>query len=144
MRVYGYSQDVGTPERCRTVTGVVAYDHPETGDVYMLVIHQAILVPNMTVNLISHMQVRNNGVRLNDEPKHMVQRLMDLHHAINIDGSEETEALRIPLMINGVISYFPTRKPTRREWLDMEPGKRHRHRLTRKRTRQPTQRRARQ
>ena len=97
VRVYGYSKDVGTPERCKVVTGVVAYDHPETGDVYMLVIHQAILIPNMTANLISTMQIRDNDVRLNEEPKYLVQEPTDLHHAIDIDGSEETEALRIPL-----------------------------------------------
>ena len=48
VRVFGYSKDVGQPDRCKTVSGVVAYDHPETGQTFMLVIHQAILIPNMT------------------------------------------------------------------------------------------------
>ena len=38
-----------------TVSAVVAYDNPETGVLYMLVIHQAILIPRMKVNLTSPM-----------------------------------------------------------------------------------------
>ena len=124
VRVFGYNKDVGTPERCKMVTGVVAYDHPENGEVYMLVLHQAILIPNMTANLISHMQIRDNDVHLNDEPKYLVQEPTDLHHAIDIDGTDETEALRIPLAIKGVISYFPVWKPTLREWQESELSKR--------------------
>jgi len=36
----------------KTVPGVLGYVDTGTGDKYMLVIHQAILVPKMTVNLL--------------------------------------------------------------------------------------------
>jgi hypothetical protein len=39
VRVFGYDDDVGPASNCKTVSAVVAYDHPETGEVYMIVIH---------------------------------------------------------------------------------------------------------
>jgi len=37
----------------KTVTGVLGYVDSGTGDKSMLVVHQAILAPKMTVNLLS-------------------------------------------------------------------------------------------
>ncbi len=70
VRVFGF--DGTKSANARTVTGVVGYNDPGTGEQYMLVIHQAILVPKMTANLLGLMQVRDNGVQVNDEPKSMV------------------------------------------------------------------------
>jgi len=36
----------------------------------------------MTVNLLGLLQLRNNGLKVNDEPKHMVLNPMDDHHCI--------------------------------------------------------------
>ena len=55
--------------KAKTVSAVVAYDHPETGDIYMLVIHQA---PKLKSNLVCSMQLRDFDIRLNDKPKYMV------------------------------------------------------------------------
>ena len=117
VRVFGYDEDAEHAKECRTVSAAVAYDHPATGDVYMLLLHQAISVPNMNSNLLSPMQMRDNDVRVNDEPKSLVLNPTDDHHAILVppnDGQEEY--LRIPLALHGVTSYFPTRKPTRQEY----------------------------
>ena len=72
----------------------------------------------MTVNLLSPMQLRDNDLRVNDEPKYMVPNPTDSHHAINIPliGDNEDDSLLIPLSLKGVTSYFPTRKPTRHEY----------------------------
>ena len=104
-------------EGCRTVSAVVAYDHPETGEVFMLILHQAILIPHMKTNLLSPMQLRDHGLRVNDEPKYMVVDPTEDHHAIvgpTLEGSDEV--FRIPLRLDGVISYFNTRKPSKTEW----------------------------
>ena len=95
----------------------------------MLIIHQAILVPGMTANLLSTMQLRDNNLRVNDEPKHMALTPTEDHHAIvipayNLDG-EQHEELRIPLAFKGVTSYFPTRKPTRQEYEKSELDRRY-------------------
>ena len=116
VQVHGYVESVGRKPRCRTIGAVVAYDHPGTGDTYMLVINQAILVPAMTCNLLSSMQLRDNDLKVNEEPKSMVERPTEDHHMVLIPESATTVGLRIPLSLHGVTSYFPTRKPTRREW----------------------------
>jgi len=100
----------------KTVTGVLGYVDPGTGDRFMLVVHQAILVPKMTANLLGVMQLRDNGILINDEPKHMALNPSDDHHCITISGSQDRDQLRIPLLIKGVTSYFPTWKPTMEEF----------------------------
>ena len=47
VKVNGYDEGVGEIEACRTVSAVIAYDHPEKGDTYMLALYQAILIPQM-------------------------------------------------------------------------------------------------
>ena len=122
VSVSGYREDVGEANNCRIVSAVVAYDDPSTGAAWMLVFHQAILVPGLKANLLCPNQMRENDLRVNDEPKYTVLNPTDDHHAIVVpsdDGSEE--ALRIPLSMIGVTSYFPTRKPTEEEWEDASP-----------------------
>jgi len=86
----------------------------------MLVIHQAVLIPSMKTNLLSPMQLRDNSLRVNDEPKFMALNPTEDMNAITINTTKDDEdegiKLRIPLSIKGVIGYFPSRKPTRQEW----------------------------
>ena len=69
VHVQGYNEAVGEKSNCRIISAVVAYDHPATREVYMLVIHQAILISDMPNNLVCPMQLRDNGLSVNDEPK---------------------------------------------------------------------------
>jgi hypothetical protein len=57
VRVHGYNDKVAEAKNCKTVSGTITYDHPETGDIYMLVIHQVILIPSMKANLLCPMQL---------------------------------------------------------------------------------------
>ena len=118
VRVQGYNGDVGERSNCRIVSAVVAYDHPASGDVYMLVIHQAILIPSMSHNLLCPMQLRDHGLTMNDEPKYMALNPTEEHHAITFRGHNTPGSgpLRIPLELHGVTSYFPSRKPTKEEY----------------------------
>ena len=85
IQVPGYDEGVGEMEACRTVSSVIAYDHLESGDTYMLVLHQAILIPQMKNNLLCPLQVKDNDVRFNDKPNFMVPTPTDNHHAIVIN-----------------------------------------------------------
>ena len=116
--VHGYTEEVAHSSNCRIISAVIAYDHPETGDVYMLVIHQAILIPEMENNLLCPMQLHDHGLAVNDKPKYMALNPTEGHHAITICGAVvgDEEALQIPLELHGVTSYFPTRKPTKEEY----------------------------
>ena len=117
VQVHGYDEGVGEIEACWTVSTVIAYDHPESGDTYMLVLHQAILIPQMENNLLCPLQIRDNDVRVNDEPKFMALTPTDNNHTIVINGiDQDQQPINIPLTIRGVISYLPSHKPTREEY----------------------------
>ena len=122
VQVHGYDEGVGEIEACRTVSAVTAYDHPESEDTYMLVLHQTILIPQMENNLLRPLQIRDNDVRVNDELKFMALTPTENHHAIVINGiDQDQQPINIPLSIRGVISYFPSRKPTREEYEVSDP-----------------------
>ena len=125
--VHDYQQPVqvqaydGTPTKkiCTTVGAAVAYDHPETGKTYMLMLNQAINVPGMSTVLLSTMQMRAHDLRVNDEPKFMALNPTEEHNSITVPHNEDIEGgepLRIPLSLKGVFTYFPVRKPTRQEY----------------------------
>ena len=116
VRVFGYDgrQDNSTVNK--TVTGVLGYTSPKDGNSYMLVIHQAILVPHLKSNLLGTMQMRDNGIWVNNEPKHLTPNPTDEHHCIYCPATADTVELRIPLWIKGVVSCFPTYKPTTYEY----------------------------
>ena len=95
---------------------MVAYDHPETGDTFMLAFNQAILIDKLPTNLVSHMQLHDVGIHVNDELKSMALKPTDDHNAIVIPEDDDGITLRIPLRIQGVITYFHTCKPTKDEF----------------------------
>ena len=104
VSVTGWNASDGATE-CRTVSGVVAYDHPVTGQAYMLVFHQAIYLESMDNHLICPMQCRVNGVEINDTPKIFVKHPTERSHAIVVkDPVAPDNKLVIPLQLDGVMS----------------------------------------
>jgi hypothetical protein len=112
VNVVGYDDSQGVREGCRTVTGAVAYDDPMSGEVIIIVIHQAIHIPTMSHNLLCPMQMRMNDVRVNEVPKFLTSNPTDETHAIVLGGNGDSEEYIIPLSLHGVTSYFPSRIPT--------------------------------
>ena len=116
VKVTGYDPSDGT-KTCSTIAGVVAYDHPQTGKTYHLVFNQAIHAPHLDHHLLCPMQCRLNDVKIDETPKFLVNDPDEFTHAIAVgDPSDEEDPLIIPLLINGVTSYFPVRVPTVSEW----------------------------
>jgi len=70
VTAYGY--DGGKGKMLDMVDAVVSYRDPPTGDIYMLIINQALLVPGLLHPLLCNNQLRMNDIRVNDEPKHLV------------------------------------------------------------------------
>ena len=60
--VHRYTGEILPDENCRIVSAVVAYDHPETGHTFMLVLNQAILIDKLPTNLVSPMQLHDVGI----------------------------------------------------------------------------------
>ena len=117
VRVLGYDLCSSQNNDCRTVTAVIAYDHPETGETFMLVINQAILILCMKANLLGMMQLCDNDLRVNDKLKCMALTPMDDTHVVIVPPPvKDDDPLHIPLSLKGVTLYFPTRKPTKREY----------------------------
>ena len=120
VSVTGWDASAGATE-CRTVSGVVAYDHPVTGQAYMLVFHQAIYLESMDNHLICPMQCRVNGVEINDTPKIFVKNPTERSHAIVVDDPlAPDDSLVVPLQLEGVISVFSIRVPSRHKYENSE------------------------
>ena len=92
---------------------MVAYDHPETGDTFLLVFNQAILIDKLPTKIVSPMQLCDVGIQVNDGPKSIASKTTNEHNTIVIHDDDDGIALRIPLRIQGVITYFCTHKPTK-------------------------------
>ena len=68
VNVTGYDKALGS-KTFRTVTGAVLYDHPDTGVAYILIIAQAVSMPDLEHHLLCPMQCRVNDVVVNDCPR---------------------------------------------------------------------------
>ena len=72
------------------------------------------------------MQMRDNGVEVNDTPKHLAVEPTNRHHSMYVPATatenEEHKELLIPLRFKGVTHYFPARKPTVQEFESTDPA----------------------
>ena len=99
--VLGFSTALGSIE-LPIVSGAIAYDHPTTGKVYILVFHQAIYCRQMDNHMICPMQCRVNGVVINDTPKMCAPNPDDSTHSIKVaDPLDQDATLHIPLIKGG-------------------------------------------
>ena len=53
---------------CPIVSGAIAYDHPISKQVYMLLHHQKVHCPRLSNHLMYLMQSHTEGVRINEHP----------------------------------------------------------------------------
>ena len=112
VSVTGWDASAGATE-CRTVYGVVAYDHQVTGQAYMLVFLHAIYLESMDNHLICPMQCRVSGVEINYTPNIFVKNPTERSHAIVVDDPLAPDnSLVIPLQLEGVTSVFLIRVPS--------------------------------
>ena len=94
-------------------TVATAYDCPNTGKVYVLVINEALYFgERMNHSLLCPNQLRANGVRVDDCPKQFDENSL---HSIYVPEHD----LTIPLELRGVISGITTRLPTEAELEDL-------------------------
>ena len=85
-----------------------------TGEVFIIEVHQAILIYHLHDNILCPMQMRMYDVKLNEIPKYLTENPTDQIHSIVMH--EKVETLLIPLHLHGVTSYFTSRKPTMEEY----------------------------
>jgi hypothetical protein len=87
----------GETQSLRIVSAAMGYTIPESGQTVLLIAHQSIFRPSLHHNLISTMQMRLHDVTVNKTPTFQ---------------SLNPTKLIIPLELHGVVSCFPTFKPT--------------------------------
>ena len=110
VKVTPFLKSLGSLTRVPIVSAAVAYDDPKSGEVIILIFHQALHMPELDHCLLCPMQLRLNDVVLNERPKFLTQRPTEEDHAMIIDD------LIIPLELVGVTSTFPGRMPTQKEY----------------------------
>jgi hypothetical protein len=115
VTVSGYDPNAET-NSLRTVSSALGYVIPETGNNVSLIVQQAISLPTLDHNLLSTMQMRLNDVVVNETPKFQSLEPTSLLHTISVRGDDVDDVLVIPLHLFGVVSCFPTFKPSQEEF----------------------------
>jgi hypothetical protein len=114
VNVTGYNQAQGSTT-FKVVSAALAYDSPADGRTVILVVHQAVHIPELTVNLLCSMQMQVNDVIVNDVPRFLLKQQSATDHALVVT-SVDHDSMILLLQLSGVTSYLPTRKPTPAEY----------------------------
>ena len=87
---------------CRTVTGVLAYDHPHNGKPYLLVISQAIHLDHLEHHLMCPTQCKTNEIKINEIPKYQSKAPDKSTHSLQMGDpyDEEGGMLTIPFQLS--------------------------------------------
>jgi hypothetical protein len=101
------------PEYCISSNGLSI---PESGQTVLLIAHQSIFSPYLSHNLLSTMQIRLHDVIVNETPNFQSLSPKKKSHSISVRGDNVEDVLLIPLDLHGVVSCFPTFKPTQLEF----------------------------
>ncbi len=97
----------------QTVSGVVAYDEPQTKRMLHLIINQAIHILHLDHHLSCPMQCRVNDVTINNLPKFLVANPSDQMHAVTInDPNNPLQLVILPLTLRGVTLLLNVRTVT--------------------------------
>jgi hypothetical protein len=108
--VYPYDKSY-EPQVVKIVDAITAYDDAASVETYILVLNQALHMPNQEPSLFCPNQLRHNGLIVNECPTQWADPTMEHPHSIIFPN----EDVIIPLEMNGIMSGFSTRKPTELE-----------------------------
>ena len=108
VSVSGWSKGMGSQNDVPIVDAMLLYECPNTNRKYLLMIYNALYQPDNDDNLLTPFLVREAGVTLSEIPKIHQNEPSIEDHCLYFDE----EKLRIHLQLTGIVSYFPTRKPT--------------------------------
>ena len=113
----GYDRSLGAQYFC-TVSAVLGYIEPNSGQTYHLVIHQAIKIPHLDHSLLCTMQCQMKGVEINETPRFLEKNKTPNSQAIVIDDPDpkSNSTVTLPLSLSGVKSYLPVHQPSLEDW----------------------------
>ena len=108
VNVSGFSKSLGKPLMVPVVNAAIIYDCEITGNSYVMVICNALYVKDMEVNLIPPIMMRLAGIQIDECPKFLAEQPSIENHSAYFPEAD----VRIPFLLEGIISYIPTRIPT--------------------------------
>ena len=114
--VNAFSDEVQGMSEVPIVDAAVAYDCPTTGKTYLLIVRNTLHIPSMVHNLVPPFILQEVGIAVNNTPRIHVKEVTLETHSI----MDRESGLRIPLQLDGIFSYFPTRALNKDEMED--PG----------------------
>ncbi len=106
-----FSKEAGGMSEVPIIDAVCAYDCPKSGQTYLLLLRNGLHMPSNDHNLIPPFLMREAGLAVNDKPKIHCENPSVEDHSIYCGDHD----LRIPLQLEGIFSYFPTRALTLNE-----------------------------
>ncbi len=116
VSIVGYDESLGS-KTYQTVSGVVAYDDPQTERTLHLIINQAIHIPHLNHHLLCPMLCRVNDVIVNNLPKFLAADPTDQTHALTLtDPNNPLQLVILPLTLRGVTSVLNERSTTINEF----------------------------
>jgi hypothetical protein len=123
VSVVGYDESFGS-KTYQTMSGVVAYDDPQTRRTLHLIINQAIHIPHLDHHFLCPMQCCVNDVIVNDLPKFLATDPTDQTHALTLTNpNNPLQPVILPLILRGVTSLLNVRSMTIDEFNSHEESK---------------------
>ena len=114
VNVSPFTKSLGTISKVEVVDCAVAHDCPFSGETRVIIMYNALHIPEMEHNLVPPFVVRRQGNLLSDVPKiHVSDPSVDDHSLLFKDSN-----VRIPLQLTGTTSYFDSRAATRNEVIE--------------------------
>lgn len=111
--VQAYNPDIPSQE-IPIVEAVTLYERVSDGKRFLMVAEHVLSVPSMDHSLIPPFMLREAGVEVDTTPKSQALSPTVETHSLHWP----TAQLRVPLLLHGIFSYFPCRRPTREELSD--------------------------
>ena len=111
-----FDPNLGTAQNVPIDDAAIAYDCPYTYETFILIIRNALHIKTMHHNLIPPFIMREGGVIVNDIPKMHCSNPSTDDHCLSFKDSD----VKIPLQLNGIFSYFKSRKPLLSELYDKD------------------------
>jgi hypothetical protein len=116
VSLVGYDESLGS-KTYQTVSGVVAYDDPQTGRTLHLIINQVIHIPHLDHHLLCPMHCWVNDLIVNDLPKFLATDPTDQTHALTLTNPDNPlQLVIIPLILRGVMLLLNVRSTTINEF----------------------------
>ncbi len=116
VSIVGYDESLGS-KTYQTVSGVVAYDDPQTGRMLHLIINQVIHIPHLDHHLLCPMQCRVNDVTVNNLLNFLAADPTNQMHALTLtEPDNPLQPVILLLNLRGVTLLLNVRSVTINEF----------------------------